>query len=233
MKQNPNDVAIRKRSQIAQANRTMFIWIAIASALVGSAIVVSFFLTQKLFFNEKVLAEKQNTVAILDNNNKVAPQLEDQIRVLDTNQALASVKANPSDQAIQVILDALPSDGNSLALGASLQNKLLTGIPGLTSVDSLQVDPIVGVETLSSDGTTVDASSTSTDSNVITFRLVVKGSQDAIKQVLQNFERSIRIIDITSLQVETQQDGQLMTIQAKAYYEPSKTIQLQDKVVKP
>ncbi|MDB5163311.1 MAG: hypothetical protein JWN28_919 [Candidatus Saccharibacteria bacterium] len=228
----PNDVAIRKRTQIAQANKTMFIWIAMASALVGSAVVVSVFLAQKAIFNEKVLMEKQKTVSALDNNNKVAPELEDQIRVLDTNQALISSKANEDDQAIQVILDALPSEGNSLAVGASLQNKLLAGVPGLTSVQSLQVDPIVGLESLSTSTTTVDASAT-TGANEITFRLVVKGSQDAIKMVLQNFERSIRLIQITSLQIETQQDGQLMTVQAKAFYEPAKTIELQDKVVNP
>jgi len=227
----PNDVAIRKRSQIAQANKTMFIWIAVASALIGSAIVVSVFLTQKAIFNEKVLAEKQTTLSNLDNNNKVAPELVKQIQVLDTNQALISTKANESDQAVQVILDALPSEGNSLALGASLQNKLLAGISGLSSIETLQVDPIAGLESLTA-GTTIDAS-TGAAANQITFRLVVKGNQDAIRNVLQNFERSVRLISITSLQIETQNDGQLMTVLAKAYYEPAKTIELQTKVVKP
>jgi hypothetical protein len=228
----PNDVAIRKRTQIAKANKTMFLWIAIASALVGSALVVSFFLAQKAIFNEKILSEKQATVATLDNNNRVAPELEDQIRVLDTNQALSSAKANEGDQAIQVILDALPSEGNSLAVGASLQNKLLAAIPGLTSIESIQVDPIVGVESLSGETAAVDASGEALP-NQITFRLVVKGNQAAIRQILQNFERSIRVIDITSLQIETQQSEQLLTIQARTYYEPAKTIELKDKVVNP
>jgi len=104
----PNDVAIRKRSQIAKANKTMFIWIAVASALVGSAVVVSIFLAQKAIFNESVLSLKQQTVSNLDNNNTVAPELKSKIQVLDTNQALMLSKANESDQAIQVILDALP-----------------------------------------------------------------------------------------------------------------------------
>lgn len=228
----PNDVAIRKRSQIAQANKTMFIWIALASALIGAAIVVSIFLAQKALFNEKVLAEKQNTSSVLDHNNKVAPDLESKIRVLDTDQGLMSVRANESDQAIQVILDALPSEGNSLALGASLQNKLLAGVPGLTSLESLQVNSIEGIETLSGDGTTVEAS-TAGNEHVITFTFAVKGSQDAIKTVLQNLERSIRLINIVTIQVETQQDGQVMTVQAKAFYEPAKTIELKDKVIKP
>jgi hypothetical protein len=227
----PNDVAIRKRTQIAKANKTMFLWIAIASALVGSALVVSFFLFQKAVFNEKVLGAKQDTVNALNTNNKVAPQLEDEIRVLDTDQALISSKANDSDQAIQVILDALPSDGNSLALGASLQNKLLAGVPGITSIQSLRVDPIAGIESLSDDTTVVDASASTTGKEITL--LAIKGSQEGIKAVLQNFEKSIRLIKITSMQIETQQDGQLLTLQAKAFYEPSKSIELTDKVINP
>ncbi|MES2631114.1 MAG: hypothetical protein V4611_04090 [Patescibacteria group bacterium] len=227
----PNEVAIRKRTQIVKANRTMFIWIALASALVGSAVVVSIFLTQKMIYNEKVLAEKQNTVSTLDKNNKVVPELEDQIRILDTNQALISSKANESDQAIQVILDALPSEGNSLALGASLQNKLLAGIPGLT-IESLRVDSIVGIESLTGGSSSSSDTEETETNNVITFSFTVKGSQESIKTVLQNLERSIRLIDITTLSIETQQNAQSMTVQAKAYYEPAKSIELQKKEVK-
>src|SRR6185312_4760963 len=73
----PNDAAIRKRTQINNANRTMFLWIAGASAIVGAVIVVSIFLAQKLFYNEKVLATKQDTVNTLNHNNSVVKDLED------------------------------------------------------------------------------------------------------------------------------------------------------------
>jgi len=226
-----NDIAIRKRSQIAKANRTMFIWIAVASALVGSALVVSFFLAQKAIFNEQVLILKQQTVSNLDNNNKVAPVLQSKIQVLDTNQALMLTKANDSDQAIQVILDALPSDGNSLALGASIQNKLLAGVPGLITIESLIVDPIVGVESFSG-STTVDAAAAPA-LNEVTFHLSIKATQDAVKTILGKFERSIRLLTITSLQIESQPDGDLVTIQGKAYFEPAKSIELRTEVKKP
>lgn len=230
MKQG-NDVAIRKRTQIANANRTMFIWIAVASALVGTALVLGIFMGQKLLYNEKVLGEKQNTVSTLAHNNSVVGDLEQAIRVLDTNSALSSVKANESDQAVQVILDALPSEANSFALGSSLQNKLLTGINGLT-IDSLQVDPVIGVETLTSDTATEDASATGAESGEITFQFVVSGDQNALRAVLSNLERSIRTIQVTAVRIETQSTGPQMTVQGKAFYEPAKVIELQDKAVK-
>lgn len=224
------NAAVRKRAQIAKANRTMFLWIAVSSAIVGSALVVSYFFIQLLVYNEKVLIEKNNTISTLEANNAIIPELESAIRVLDTNENLAAAKANPSDQSLQVILDALPAEANSLALGASLQSKLLVGIDGIT-VESLQVTPVSGVESLV-DGTTVDATTTSATSEYyIDFQFTVTGSQDALKGVLQNLERSIRLIDIRTLRIDSQESSQLLTVQARAYYEPEVTIMLQDKKV--
>ncbi len=227
----PNDTALRKRTQITQANRMMFIWIAAASALVSFALVASIFLAQKLLFNEKVLSEKNRTVSTLNANNKLVSDLQTQVRVLDTNIDLATSKAKDSDQTVQVILDALPSDANSLALGASLQNKLLAGVPGLT-IQSLQVDPVAGVESLTS-GSVQSGVSKAVSDTQITFRFSVTGNQDALKGALTNLERSIRTIDITNLQIENQGTSQVMTIQGRAFYEPTRNVTLYDKVVRP
>lgn len=226
-----NDVAIRKRTQIAQANRTMFIWIAIASALIGTAAVVSIFLFQKLTYTEQVLKVKQTTVSTLDHNLSVIDGLKTDVQALEVNSALMSVKANESDEALQVVLDALPADANSLALGASLQKKLLAGINGNYAMKSLQLTPVTGVETLA-DTSVVDAGQTATASNVIGFNFSVKGDQAALKQVLQNLERSIRTIVVTRLSMDTQAGDLTMTVEGYAFYQPAKTIELTEEVVK-
>jgi len=226
----PTNTAFRKRSQITKANRTMFLWIAGASALVGFAVVGSIFLGQKLLFNEKILSLKNTTVTTLAANNAAVGELQTQVRVLDTNESLKKVRAKDSDKAIQTILDALPGDANSLALGASLQTKLLAGTPGLT-IESLQVDPVAGVETLTTDA--VQSGTAAVTANEITFRFSVSGTQDALRQALTNLERSIRTIDIKSMQIENQGTSQIMTIDARAFYEPTKNVGLYDKVIKP
>ncbi|OIP85602.1 hypothetical protein COV88_03760 [Candidatus Saccharibacteria bacterium CG11_big_fil_rev_8_21_14_0_20_41_19] len=224
--------ALRKRTQIAMANRVMFLWVAGVSVLFGFALVGSIFLTQKLLFNERVLNEKDRTVVILKSNNGNIKGLEDQIRVLGTNQALIDAKAESDDQAIQVILDALPSDANSLALGASIQNKLLANISGLT-LNSLQVDPVIGVESLSGESSVENASvATSGSKNEITFRFSVTGDEAALKQVLRNLELSIRTIDVISLKIEGQGATSVLSVQARAFYEPARVVQLKDKTVK-
>lgn len=233
---NNNDVALRKRSQIAKANRTMFLWIALASALVGAAAVVGIFLGQQLIYNEKVLAQKVKTADTLKQNLAVIDDLKKEILVLDTNQDLALVKANPNDQALQVILDALPSEPNSLALGASLQGKLLAGIDGLQPIDTLQIDSVVSEEALAEE-TEVDASLAGGEEdgipqNSIGFTFAISGTEAALKQLLQKLERSIRTIEVTNLRIETKEDGQfLMNVSARAYYEPTRTLELRQEVV--
>lgn len=225
----PNDTAIRKRSQIAKANRTMFLWIAAASALVGVAVVVSIFYAQRLFYTEKVLSAKQNTVSVLSRNLDVVDGLKDEVQALSANQALLSIRANETDSTLQVVLDALPSDANSLALGASLQNKLLAGIEGSYTLESLQVTPVDGVESLSLD-TTVDASSSAL-SNEIGFNFTARGSQAALQQALRNLERSIRTIQVKHISIETRQNELSMSVQGVAYYEPAQTIEFKEKAV--
>lgn len=228
---NPNDASIRKRVQIAKTNKMMFLWIAIASAIVGMAVVVSIFLAQRLVYNEKVLAKKQETITTLEANLDAVDTLKEEILKLDANSALLATRAGGEDQAIQVILDALPSEANSLALGASLQKNLLNGIDGLT-LESLSVTPVQGVEVVD-DGSVVDESSTTGDgSNSISFSFTVTGDQNATKQALLKLEKSIRTIEIVSLRIDGGSDGTTeMTVDGRAFYEPEKTLELTEEPV--
>ena len=226
--------AIRKRQQIAKANRMMFIWVAAVSGVVGIALVISLFLLQKAWFNEKVLAEKGNTASTLTKNNQVVGELKDQIRVLNTNEALKSAMIDGETQPVQVVLDALPSDANSSALGSSLQEKLLND--SALTIDSLNVDPVVGVESQSDDSVQDASSSETTGENQITFRFVVStdvNNASALKSLLQRLERSIRAIDISTLTIETQGNRLVLTVEGRAFYEPAKTVELKEKAVKP
>ncbi|HMI09336.1 MAG TPA: hypothetical protein VK497_02955 [Candidatus Saccharimonadales bacterium] len=231
------DTALRKRQQIANANRMMFLWVAAVSVVVGIAAVLSLFLVQKALFNEKVLAEKDKTASTLVKNNKAIDELKNQVRVLNTNQALKDSMAPGETQPVQVVLDALPSEANSSALGASLQEKFLND--GALKLESLNVDPVVGVES-QSDQNVQDASASSTEAVVgqkqITFRFAVStdlANANALKDLLQRMERSIRTIDITSLTVETQGARLVLTVEGHAFYEPAKSVELKDKTVKP
>ena len=235
MPNNTGDAAIRKRQQIANANRMMFMWVAGVSVVVGIAIVASIFLVQKAWFNEKVLGEKSKTASTLVQNNNVIDDLKDEIRVLNTNEALHSAMASGEDRPIQVVLDALPAEANSSALGSSLQEKFLND-PAI-SIESLNVDPVPGVE--SQDDLNVEDASAAQNNqteNQINFRFSVStdaGNATALKSLLQRLERSIRAINLTTLTIETQGNRLLLSVEGSAYYEPARTVELKDKTVKP
>lgn len=239
----PKVVAIRKRTQIAHANRTMFIWVAAVSVLFGFAVVASMFLVQMISFNEKVIKEKNNTIAILKSNNINIVELKEQVRILDTNTTLEAVKAGAGDNALQVILDALPAEANSPALGASLQNKLLN-VPGV-ALDTLNVEPVAGVESLGEDGaasaTPILTDGTAAPQTAINFTFSVVGNETDLRTLLQRLERSIRTISITSMKIEKQSSTNLdgttsealvLKVSGRAYYEAEKIIELKDMTIK-
>lgn len=206
-----------KRRAIADSSRTMFMWVAGMSAVVGMCVVVAIFLGQQIVFKAEVVGKMTHTLNTLKDNNKVAGDLVNNVVVLETNQALNSLKATPEDKALQVVLDALPADRNSLALGASLQNSLLTNIDGLT-VESI---------TLDAGGSVTSTEATSDSNNTIPIQIQVSANNaTAIKEMLLRLERSIRIIDIESFTLERSDASYQASITAKAYYQPAKKVQL-------
>jgi hypothetical protein len=229
-------VALRKRQKIAKANRMMFMWIAGVSVVVGFAAVGSVFLVQKAFFNEKVLSEKSKTASILVKNNKTVGELQNQIRILNTNDNLKKAMVPGETQPVQVVLDALPSEANSSAFGASLQKKFLQA-DGIR-LDTMNVEPVQDIET----GTDIDATSTGSTvfdgdaDNKINFSFEVSTGADnanGLKDLLIRLEQSIRPIDITSVVVEAQGDRLILKVAGHTYYEPPRTVELKDKTVKP
>lgn len=216
----PSQIISPKRKAIADSSRTMFIWVAAMSAVVGMCVVVGIFLAQQIFFKMAVVGKMTETLNILRDNNKVATELTGNVIVLESNSALNSAKANPDEKALQVVLDALPADRNSLALGASLQQSLLAGVDGLT-IESLTVD--------SSD--TVQLAGAKDDTTIPIQLQVSANNANSIKDMLTRLERSIRVIDIDNFVFERSDNSYHATITAHAYYEPSRQVQLNEETV--
>jgi hypothetical protein len=149
--------------------------------------------------------------------------------VLNTNQALLDTPRLDSTEPLSVVLDAMPSQPNSAALGASLQNKLLNGSG--VSIDSLTVNPISGVE---DDGDSGDAGTGG--ANEITFDFVISADANrvsALKQVLVNLQRSIRVIDVLTMDVEQQNDKITLSVEGRAFYQPETKVELTEKAINP
>ena len=217
-----SQVVSPKRKAISDSSRTMFMWIAGMSAVVGVCAVVAIFLAQQIEFKARVVSAMTTTANTLTDNNKIASELTSNVAVLETNAALNSVKANGDEKALQVVLDALPADRNPLAFGASLQQNLLTGVDGIT-VESLTIDP---------EGNAAAASGATSTEPTIAFDLQVSsGDVNVIKDMLVRFEKSIRTVDIDSIVIESGDNRYLATIKGHAYYQPAKEVTLGQKTI--
>lgn len=222
---------VRKRQQIAAANRTMFVWVAAASVVVGAAAVAAVFLAQKGLFNEGVLGEKAKTDSVLAKNISVVDDLKDAVRVMNTNQALHDSMVPGETQPIQVVLDALPSEINSSALGNSLEKKFLND-PAL-DLETINVDTVAGVESQSEDFNGEVAPSTDdTTAKQVHFSFTVNvdaANVNALKDLLQRLERSIRAIHVNAITIEGEGNRISMTVDGSAFYEPATSVELKTK----
>lgn len=222
-------VGVRKRQQIASSNKTMFLWVAGASVIVAFAIVVSIFLVKQIVFTEKILMEKNKTVGTLDKNIETAAILNKNVKKLRADKNLTLVRSSASDNNLDVIIDAMPYATDNVSLGSSLQTVLLTGI----SIDAMSVD-LSNSDSTSTSGTSINAIETVGNSKFMTFSFKVTGSSEQLQGLLVRLNRSIRPIKIVSLQLESAGPSKLTaTVQAATYYQPKKTLDLQQKVVKP
>jgi len=149
-------------------------------------------------------------------------ELKKNIRVLDTNTALNSIKSSSESNALQTILDALPDNANADALGASLKNKFIDTTTGVT-IQNL---------TVAQSGSDSE-SSESTSENAISFTMEVSGPAEKLKELLTKLEASIRVIDLKTVEIQRNEDRLSLVVRGVAYYEPAQTIQLENKVVKP
>ena len=229
MPETKKDQSVGKRQQIHKSGRVMFAWVAGASVVAGFAIVSAGFLIQRVMFESKVTIEKRATVQVLKENNEAVSKLRDEVRVLNTNAALSSARLNENEEPLRVILDSLPADNNPLALGSSAQ-QLVTRVTGV-NLESFRVgdDSVTGGETTDS-----EAEGPTKEAKQIPFTMTISSSSvDALKDVLKNFEKSIRVIDIDSMTIERGEDKATMTVSGHGYYLPAKTIGLTKKEVKP
>jgi len=229
--------ALRKRQKIAKANRMMFLWVAGVSAIVGIAAVASVFLIQKALFNEKVLSEKSKTASTLERNNEVVEELQNQIRVLNTNDDLKAIMVAGETQPVQVVLDALPSGANSSAFGASLQQRFLQA-DGI-KLESLNVSPVRDAEvTAYGKGSKSKDRTSKNDESAyqVQFSFTVTteaNNPNALKDLLIRLERSIRPIALKNVVIEAQGDRLSLRAEGHTYYQPELTAELKDKVIKP
>ncbi len=224
---------VRKRQQIVNANKQMFIWVAVAAVVVAVCAVLVLNFTQRIIYQVKVNGKISETADVMSNNVNAVANLTSEVNKLSVNQNLNLANLKPDDStAFQVVLDALPTEDNRVSLGASLQKKILVS-SGVT------IDQISVTDANNTTATTIPTTDTSVVSSVnptaqpITFSIVLNGNYNAIQRAVADMERSIRPITIDSLTLQGADDSLQATINATTYYAPKVNYQLGKEEVQP
>lgn len=225
---------IKKRQQITNTRKQVFTWVALAAALVVICLVVGWNLMQRINYQNKVNRDVGKTAQTMHDNVEAVDKLIKNVNALKANAALSLPNLKADDSTVfQVVIDALPTEDDSVALSSSLQNKILSK-SGVT-IEQINVDT---TESDSSSGSSSSSSSSSSGSSSgsgksgvskaddvqfpvakpITFRVSLVGSFDSVKSALQDIESTIRPITITKLTIDGSDDKLNATIEAQTYY---------------
>jgi hypothetical protein len=219
-----------KRALISKANSTMVIATAVAAFIFIFSMVASKALFSQASYQNKVIDQKKKALATLKGNVSAVGSLKESYRsfvetprnVLGGNPG--GTGAQDGDNA-KIVLDALPSKYDFPALATSLE-KLITA-------QGLEIQAISGTDD-EVQQSTGSASGTSPVPVPIPFQVRVSGSFDAIKNLIDNFERSIRPIQIKKIDMSAEANGNNLTalIDAQTFYQPEKSLTIRTEVVK-
>jgi hypothetical protein len=222
---------LKKRQQIENAGRTMFIWVAIASVAISICLVTAQFLFQKWSYNNRVLTAKYKASDTLKKNLTSAKQLQDSVNALVSNDNLASVKTNVDDPNTKIILDALPSRFDATALATSLQQAILSRSGVTVEGISVPSDPVTSTAAGGSAGSTTSTTIGSTPQEM-KFEITVSGSYDKIRNMMLDLERTIRPMKVLAITLGGDDSAMTANISGVTYYQPSKTATIKQEVVK-
>jgi len=223
----PKLTGLKKRQQIQQANKMIFVWVAAASVIISVCLVLLQFLVRQAFFNNDVISAKVETNETLKQNIENAKTLKTNVNNLLADKNLASVRAESTDSNLKVILDALPATGDPTTFASSLQNVILNRSGATVTALS------VGTSAQGGAAVPVAAQTDGVDTaQPLSFSIELTGGYDKIRATLLDIEKVIRPMNITTLTVNGSDKDLTVSIDGVTYYLPEKTVKLGTKSIK-
>lgn len=227
---------VKKRQEIDKTRKQLFVWVAVASAAVVVCITVGINLFHQIQYQSKVNGELGKTEKTMKNNVTNSKKVIQAVDKLRTNEALASVNKPDGSNVFQVVLDAMPTSNDAVALSSSIQSKILEPSTGVT-INSINVESTGTGDT--GESTSDDASSSSSSSSdasfptaqSINFTVSMTGSSEQIDNALKNIEKTIRPIDINSINIQGTDSKLEVTLNCTTYYTESVKFKLGEKTV--
>lgn len=215
-----------KQLQVNKANSTIVTTIALASFVVVFSLVASRSLLSQRSYQSRVIKEKE----------KAAAQLKENVTAVESLTASYAAFVNSSENVLggnpagtgdrdgdnaRIILDALPSKYDFPALASSLE-KILT-------------ENSFGIEVISGTDDEINQQNMESPNPApveMPFQITVTGSYDSMEKLVSILQRSIRPIQIQTLEFSGSDSAIRLNMNAKTYYQPEKSLMITTKEVR-
>ncbi len=216
-----------KRVLIDKANTRLVVTVSIAIfAMVFSLVAAKTLWTQSSY-------QKR----VIDAKNKAATQLQANVEAMDKLSTSYNAFVNTSTNIIggnslgsgpqdgnnaKIILDALPSKYDFPALTTNLETLLSDQQVVLVNISGVDDEIAQSGNTNSPNPSPVE----------MPFQLSATADYAKTQALIEAFERSIRPIKMTTLDISGTQDKLTTTISALTYYQPAKSLNIREEIVK-
>jgi len=217
-----------KRVLIDKANTRIVIYVSVAAFILVFSLVATKTLISQAAYQNRVIGAKRVAVDQLKSDITASSSLRTSYNAF-LSLPQNAIGGNPDGTGPQdgnnakIVLDALPSTYDFPGLTTSLDN-LLSSQSGIT------IDGISGTDEEATLG--INQSSTNPTPQPIPFSVSVTGDYSSLQGVINTFERSIRPIQIQTLNITGTEPDLTMTVTAQTYYQPAKSLNINMKVVR-
>lgn len=216
-----------KRLQVDKANARMVAITAIAAIITVFSLVAAKSLLSQSSYQGRVISEKRKADKQLRENVVALKQLEAEYKIFaeaETN-VLGGSRTGAAERDgsnARITLDALPSKYDFPALTSSLEKMLLARQFKIESITG--TDDEVAQQTQESQPTPTP--------QTMSFTLTASSSYAGVRDLVGDFERSIRPFKVTKIELTGTDAKMHMTLAVDTYYQPAKNLDNTTKEIK-
>lgn len=214
----------QKRSQLEKANARMVITVALAAFVVIFSLVASRALWIRMSHQAKVINQKEIARDQLESNLATIDDLKTAYTTfIETNQNV--IGGNPAgtgdkdgDNA-KIVLDALPSKYDFPGLATSLEKVIKANGSNINSISGIDDE----IAQMGEKGANAPIE--------VPFEMAAAGNYQSTQDLLTLLQRSIRPIQVQTLDVSGSNSDLVLNLTALTYYQPERALRVQTKVV--
>lgn len=216
-----------KRILINKTNARIVVYVSVAAFIVVFSLVATKTLISQAAYQNKVIGIKRKAVDQLKSDIAATDQLKTAYKAFNST-AQNVLGGNPDGGGAQdgknakIVLDALPSSYDFPGL--------TTSIEALLGSQKVKLASITGTDDELAQG--ANQSSSNPQPVPIPFSTLTEGSYTDAQNVVGAYEKSIRPMQITKLDISGNKNKLTLSVSAQTYYQPAKSLKIDKQVVK-